>query len=96
MFNLKKKIEISKPMASEDNFTAFLNAIKLENIVKVSAMVRHFDPKILNMHDHVSWAPKYNQIQDSDFLKNVYFANFEWRLEVLLRIGRQEKEISKY
>ena len=54
MFSLKKKIEIVKPEASFEQFVAFLDAIKMENVVKVSATIlRKFDPKLLHMHDHV-------------------------------------------
>ena len=55
MFNLKKAVHIEKPVASFDHLVALLEAIKLENMVKVSAMVRHFDSKFLSMHDHVSY-----------------------------------------
>lgn len=53
MFNLKTKIDVVKPVASFEHFVMLLDSIKLENVVKVSSMVRHFDPQLLKMHDHV-------------------------------------------
>ena len=52
-FNKKKEIFNEKIKPSYDHFVVFLDAIKLQNILKVASMIRCFDSELLHMHDHV-------------------------------------------
>ena len=50
----KKKVHVDKPDPKMEQFLVFLDAVKMENYVKVSSIMQMFSKKLVNMHDHVS------------------------------------------
>ena len=53
MFNFDKKNRIQKPEPTKQEFEAFLDAIKMENLAIANQIINKYDSSLLSMHDHV-------------------------------------------